>query len=82
MNPRVEAVKPQDNFMLHVWFNNGEEGLFDVKPYLDFGIFAELRDASIFNTVHPDGLSVEWANEAAICPDTIYLNSIKLPPSK
>ena len=78
MNPRVKTVKPIDNFMLHVWFTNGEEGLFDVKPYLNRGIFAELKDLAMFNTVHPDGLSVEWANEASLSPDTIYISSLKI----
>ena len=31
--------------------------------------------AAIFYSVHSDGLSVEWDNEAALCPDTLYLNS-------
>jgi len=35
MNPRVKDVKPEKNYTLHVWFKNGEEGIFDVKPYLD-----------------------------------------------
>ena len=77
MNPRVKNVKTKEDYTLHVWFSNGEEGIFDVKPYLNFGIFSQLKDLSIFNTAHPDGLSVEWSNEAALCPDTIYLDSVK-----
>ena len=78
MNPRVADVKPQDDFMLWVSFSNGEQKVFDVKPYLNFGIFSELKDLKIFNTAHTDGLSVEWSNEAALCPDTIYLESVKI----
>ena len=78
MNPKVKTVKPIDNFMLHIWFTNGEEGLFDVKPYLNLGIFTELKDLAMFNTVHPDGLSIEWANEASLSPDTIYTSSVKI----
>ncbi|MDR1746638.1 MAG: DUF2442 domain-containing protein [Tannerella sp.] len=77
MNPKIIKVKPENNYILRVWFANGEEGSFDVKPYLDKGIFRELRDVAIFNSVHPDGLSIEWDNEAALCPDTVYLNSVK-----
>ena len=78
MNPIVKAVKPVDNFMLHIWFTNGEEKLFDVKPYLNLGIFSELNDLEIFNTVRPDGLSIEWANEASLSPDTVYINSVSI----
>jgi len=78
MNPIVKAVKPIDNFMLHIWFTNGEEKLFDVKPYLNLGIFSELNDLEIFNTVRPDGLSIEWANEASLSPDTVYIDSVSI----
>jgi len=78
MIPRVKTVKPMDNFILHIWFTNGEERLFDVKPYLNLGIFSELKELSMFNTVRPDGLSIEWANEASLSPDTIYCSSVKI----
>jgi hypothetical protein len=78
MNPRVVNVKPEKDYTLHLWFTNGEEGVFDVKPYFDKSIFSELKDISVFNTVHPDGLSVEWSNDVSLCPDTVYLDSIKI----
>jgi len=78
MIPTVKTVKPISNFMLHIWFSNGEERLFDVKPYLDRGIFSDLKDLAMFNTVRPDGLSLEWANEASLSPDTVYLSGVKV----
>ncbi|MDR1557076.1 MAG: DUF2442 domain-containing protein [Tannerellaceae bacterium] len=78
MNPRVTNVTPEDNYTLRVWFTNGEMGVFDMKPYLDKGIFRELKDLAIFNSVHPDGLSIEWINSASLCPDTVYLDSVKI----
>jgi hypothetical protein len=75
MNPRIKEVKPEKNYMLRLYFTNGEVRRFDMKPYLNKGIFKELVDEALFNSVRPDGLSIEWANEASICPDTLYLNS-------
>jgi len=75
MNPSVVNVKPERDYMLRLYFANGEVRRFDVKPYLELGIFKDLKDVALFNSVHPDGLSVEWANEASICPDTLYMNS-------
>jgi hypothetical protein len=75
MNPRIVNVQPERNYMLRLHFTNGEVRRFDVKPYLETGIFQELKDVALFNSARPDGLSVEWANEAAICPDTLYLDS-------
>ncbi|MDR2563249.1 MAG: DUF2442 domain-containing protein [Prevotellaceae bacterium] len=76
MNPRVVNVKPERDYMLCLWFTNGEKRRFDVKPYLEYEIFRQLKDLAMFNTVRPDGLSVEWANEASLCPDTLYIESI------
>ncbi|HTB32646.1 MAG TPA: DUF2442 domain-containing protein, partial [Bacteroidia bacterium] len=34
MNPRVKEVYPMEDYQLRLVFNNGEEKIFDVKPYL------------------------------------------------
>ena len=73
MNPRVINVKPEQNFKLLITFNNGEMKSFDVKPYLEIGIFKELQDESIFNSVKPFLGSIQWANGVHLCPDTLYL---------
>lgn len=49
---------------------------FDVKPYLDHGLFQQLRDGEMFKTVHACFDSVEWANRADICPDVLYEQSV------
>ena len=78
MNPRVIDVKPEKDYTLHVWFKNGEEGIFDVKPYLEYEVFQALKDKTIFNSVRPFVGTVQWANEADLCPDTVYLDSVKM----
>ena len=62
MNPRVINVKPEQNFSLLLTFSNGEVKRFDVKPYLGIGIFKELQDLSLFNSVKPFLGSIQWAN--------------------
>lgn len=78
VNPRVKNVKPGPDYTVRLWFTNGEQGVLDMKPWLDRGIFRELRDPALFNAVHPDGLSIEWPNTASLCPDTVYLDSVKI----
>jgi len=73
MNPRVINVKPDRNYTLLITFNNGEEKSFDVKPYLGIGLFKELKDESMFNSVKPFLGSIQWANGLDLCPDTLYL---------
>jgi hypothetical protein len=74
----VKAVKPQDNYLLLITFENGELRQFDMKPYLDFGIFQELKDIRLFKTVKTSFDSIEWDNEADFDPEVLYLKSQKI----
>ena len=78
MNPRIVKVKPQKNYKLLLLFDNNEWRIFDVSPYLDKGIFKELKSPEIFNSVKTVDGSVQWQNEADFCPDTLYLESKKI----
>jgi hypothetical protein len=75
MNPRVKEVIPNNNYTLTITFTNNEVKVFDVKPYLDIGIFKELKKLSIFNSVKPFLGSIQWLNGQDFCPDTLYLES-------
>lgn len=75
MNPRVINVKPEQDYCLLLSFSNGEVKKFDVKPYLSIGIFKELQDLQVFNSVKLFLGSIQWANGADLCPDTLYLES-------
>ncbi len=75
MNPRVKQVTPGSDYTLVIVFDNGEKKVFDVKPYLDKGVFHELRDLSLFNSVKPFLGSVRWKNEQDFCPDMLYVES-------
>jgi hypothetical protein len=75
MNPRIIDVKPADDYNLRLLFDNNEERVFDVKPYLDKGVFRQLKDRRIFNSVRPFLGSIQWVNGLDFCPDTLYLES-------
>jgi len=79
MNPRVKAVRPNPDYTLTLTFANGEVKRFDVKPYLSIGIFQELKDMSVFNSVKPFLGSVQWEHGQDFCPDTLYEESVPLP---
>ncbi len=73
MNPHVKSVRVLEDYELEVSFENGEFRRFDVKPYLDRGIFRRLRDFATFQTVRPVAGSIEWANGLDLSYDTLYL---------
>ena len=72
----VKEVKPLDEYKLLLTFENGEVKLFDMKPYLNKGIFGELKDISLFKSARVNFDTVEWENEADIDPETLYEDSI------
>ncbi|MFA5972343.1 MAG: DUF2442 domain-containing protein [Lentimicrobiaceae bacterium] len=74
----VKNVQPQDDYLLLLTFENGEKRQFDMKPYLNVGIFSELKDVKLFKTVHKCFDTVEWENEADLDPEVLYQNSIKV----
>jgi hypothetical protein len=74
----VTEVTSQDNYLLRLKFKNGEEKIFNIKPYLNTGIFKELKDESMFKTAKVSFDTVEWANEADIDPETLYHESVAL----
>lgn len=75
MNPKVKYVEPTDNHTLIVTFENDEVREFNVKPYLDKGIFIELKDLSYFRQVKVVAGCIEWPHEQDLSFDTLYLNS-------
>ena len=72
----VKAVQTMQDFLLRLTFKNGEVKIFDMKPYLEIGIFKELKDEGIFNTAKVSFDAAEWENEADIDPETLYHGSI------
>jgi hypothetical protein len=74
----IRNVKPQDNYLLLLTFENGEKRQFDMKPYLEVGIFKELKDLNLFKTVKTSFDSIEWANEADFDPEILYQKSHRI----
>ena len=77
MNPRVSLVTPTEDYKLHLVFSNGEEGIYDCRDLLNFGVFKELQDRNYFKQVKVLHGTVAWPHNQDICPDTLYLDSIK-----
>ncbi len=68
----VKQVEPKPDYLLLLTFETGEKKLFDMKPYLDIGIFRELKDVKLFNTVQVNFNSVAWETGADFDPEVLY----------
>jgi len=74
----VTNVLPTSDYGLILTFGNGERRQFDMKPYLNIGIFTELKDIDRFNSVRVCFDTIEWDNEADLDPEILYQSSILL----
>ena len=72
----IKDVKALDEYRLLLTFENEEKRIFDMKPFLEKGIFKELQDKNMFNTVKVSFDTIEWANEANMDPEMLYEDSI------
>jgi hypothetical protein len=77
MNPRVSRVQTAFGHRLLLTFTNKEKGVFDCRPFLDFGVFRELQEEAYFRQARVEGGTVVWPHEQDICPDTLYTESDK-----
>jgi hypothetical protein len=77
-NISVESVEILEYPKLAVTFNTHEKKIFDLSPYLDKGIFTELKDVSYFKRVKATNGTIEWPNGQDFCPDTLYIRGIDL----
>lgn len=73
---KVVAAKANDDFTLDLKFNDGSNRRFDAKPYLDKGIFKELKDLNYFKNFTIAFGTVQWKNEQDFAPETLYLESV------
>ncbi|MEB3247898.1 MAG: DUF2442 domain-containing protein, partial [Merismopediaceae bacterium] len=68
---------PLTDYKLKLIFTNGELGIYDCSSLLNFGVFQELQNSHYFNQVRVVDGTVAWPHEQDICPDTLYLDSLR-----
>ena len=76
MYKRITGVTPLPDYKLIVTFEDSETRLLNMEPYLNKGIYTELRNVSIFNSAHISFDTIEWSNQADIDPEFVYSESI------
>ncbi len=71
----IMSVQPITQNKLHLTFEDGEKREFDMNPYINNGIFKDLKDVRIFNSVRVSFDTIEWENEADLDPEFLYTHS-------
>ena len=74
--PRIVGVRAMPEHQLWVRFETGEERTIDVSPLLESGVFARLKDESVFAGVALDYGVPTWPDVAVdLAPELVYQES-------
>jgi hypothetical protein len=68
---KIAKIFPKEQYILYVVTEDGQKGIFDVSPYLNSEVFADLKDESNFKKVRNGKYFVEWKCGADLSADTI-----------
>ena len=71
----VNKVQALNDYKLELTFENNETKIFDVKPYLDTGLFKTLKDEKLFKRVTVSYDTIKWPNGVDLDPEVLYEKS-------
>lgn len=71
MTPDVIEFEILTDYRIKVTLSSGKTGVFNVAPYLDKGIFTELKDYDYFKRARIEFGTLVWPNEQDFSPETI-----------
>ncbi len=71
MYSSVVTVVPHEDFTLAIVFEDGVEGVLDMKPFLDFGVFQRIRSWDCFKGVRVAFGAIEWNGGVDLDPEFV-----------
>jgi hypothetical protein len=77
MIPDVIGIEILTDHQIKVSLSDGRKGIFDVKPYLERGIFKELKDYNYFKQARIEFGTIAWPNQQDFSPETIEIKMRK-----
>lgn len=75
ISPNIQSAKLIEDYKLYLSFVNGEEKIFDMKPYLLLPVFRPLNNIEEFKKFEIVDGTIEWSCGADLSIDTFYIES-------
>lgn len=72
---QIINVQTLDEYRLKLTFDNNVIKVKDMKPYLNKGVFKELKDKKKFDSVKINFGTICWDGEIDMCADYLYETS-------
>ncbi len=73
----VVSVKTREDYTLELVFENGEQRIFDMKPFFDRKPFVKLFNSPLFFKASVQYGTVIWPGNIDIAPETLWTLSVK-----
>ena len=71
----IKEARIINDYNILIRFENGEQKVFDLKPYLDYHVFKALKNKDQLNAFRIVERTIEWDCGADLSPDTFYFES-------
>lgn len=75
MHYQINQVRPNSDYTLTLFFENGETRRFDMNPYLNKGVFKKLKSWEQFREARVALGTVVWPDDLDMAPETLYAES-------
>jgi len=72
MYPAVINVNALNDYLLRVEFDNGQQGVLDMSPFITFGVFKKIKNKEQFMQVRVSFDTIEWDSGADLDPEFVY----------
>jgi hypothetical protein len=69
---KIKNIEVEDNYFLIVEFADGNVKRVSIEPYLNRGIFKQLKNTQYFKMVKNNGYFISWPNDQELSADTLY----------
>ncbi len=76
----IIKVEARPGYLLYLEFENGEQRIFDMTPYMEKQPFVRLKAYPLFAMANIDYGTVVWPGNIDISPETLYDRSRLIYP--
>jgi hypothetical protein len=72
---KIVSIKTSDDWKINFTLGSGESRSVDIRPFLQYEAFEDLRDIAEFHKIRNGGYYVEWDSGADLSLDTLLAKS-------
>jgi hypothetical protein len=69
---QIENIATEKGYCLMVKFSDGKIKIIDLSPFLEKGIFTQLRNQDFFDQVKNHNYFISWPGDQELSADTLY----------